>query len=66
MQIGDKVILPDGQWPIVGVFATGDLLEGQLVGDTETMLTALHEDSLQHRAGAAGVAGFAGHLQEGA
>ena len=40
MQIGDKVILPDGQWPIVGIFATGDLLEGQLIGDTETLLTA--------------------------
>jgi len=25
MQIGDKVILPDGEWPIVGSFATGDL-----------------------------------------
>src|SRR3954471_13354785 len=45
MQIGDKVILPAGQWPIVGVFATGDLLEGQLLGDTETMLAALHKTS---------------------
>jgi putative ABC transport system permease protein len=43
MRIGDRVILPDGQWPIVGVFATGDLLEGQLLGDTETLLTALHK-----------------------
>ncbi|HTC82787.1 MAG TPA: FtsX-like permease family protein [Rhizomicrobium sp.] len=43
MQIGDKVILPDGEWPIVGSFATGDLLEGQLLGDTETMLTSLHK-----------------------
>jgi putative ABC transport system permease protein len=43
MQVGDKVILPDGEWPIVGVFATGDLLEGQLVGDTETLLTATHK-----------------------
>jgi putative ABC transport system permease protein len=43
MQIGDKVILPDGQWPIVGIFATGDLLEGQLIGDTETLLTAMHK-----------------------
>jgi putative ABC transport system permease protein len=43
MQIGDKVILPDGEWPIVGVFASGDLLEGQLVGDTETLLTATHK-----------------------
>lgn len=42
MKIGDKVILPDGQWPIVGVFSTGDLLEGQLIGDTETLLTAMH------------------------
>ena len=43
MQIGDKVILPDGEWPIVGVFTTGDLLEGQLLGDTETLMTALHK-----------------------
>ena len=43
MRVGDKVILPDGEWPIVGVFATGDLLEGQLVGDTETLLTSTHK-----------------------
>lgn len=43
MEIGDKVILPDGEWPIVGVFATGDLLEGQVVGDTETLITSLHK-----------------------
>ena len=41
MHIGDKVILPNGEWPIVGVFTTGDILDGQIVGDTETMLTAL-------------------------
>ena len=45
MQIGDKVILPDGEWPIVGVFATGDLLEGQLLGDTETLLAAMHKSA---------------------
>ena len=43
MQIGDKVILPDGEWPIVGIYKTGDQLEGQLLGDTETLLTALHK-----------------------
>jgi putative ABC transport system permease protein len=43
MNVGDKVILPDGQWPIVGIFTTGDLLEGQLLGDTETLLTAMHK-----------------------
>lgn len=41
MKIGDKVILPNGEWPIVGSYHTGDILEGQLIGDTETMLTAL-------------------------
>jgi putative ABC transport system permease protein len=39
--LGDKVILPDGEWPIVGVFATGDLLDGQLVGDTETLMLSI-------------------------
>lgn len=42
MRIGDKVILPDGQWPIVGIFTSGDQLEGQLIGDSETLLAALH------------------------
>ncbi len=42
MSIGDKVILPGGEWPIVGVFRTGDLLEGQLIGDAETLMTATH------------------------
>ena len=45
MQIGDKVILPNGQWPIVGVYTTGDILDGQLIGDTETMLTALNRSA---------------------
>jgi len=43
MQIGDKVILPDGEWPIIGIYKTGNQLEGQLLGDTETLLTALHK-----------------------
>jgi len=45
MQVGDSVILPDGKWPIVGVFATGDTLEGQMIGDTETLLTATHKNA---------------------
>lgn len=40
-QLGDKVTLPDGQWPIVGVFTSkGDFLEGQLFGDLDTIMTA--------------------------
>jgi putative ABC transport system permease protein len=41
MALGDKVILPDGEWPIVGVFSTGDLLDAQLVGDTETLMQSI-------------------------
>jgi putative ABC transport system permease protein len=43
MQIGDKVILPDGEWPIVGIYETGNQLDGQLLADTETLLTSLHK-----------------------
>jgi putative ABC transport system permease protein len=45
MKIGDSIIMPDGEWPIVGVFTTGDLLDGQVVGDTETILSALHKQN---------------------
>jgi len=45
MAVGDKVTLPNGQWPIVGMFATGDLLDGVLVGDTETVLQAMRHNS---------------------
>ena len=40
MKIGDKVILPDGEWPIVGVYRSGDVLEGQVLGDADTLMTA--------------------------
>ncbi len=43
MDVGDKVILPDGEWPIVGSFTTGDLLDGQLIGDTETVMKAIRK-----------------------
>jgi putative ABC transport system permease protein len=45
MAVGDKVTMPDGQWPIVGMFATGDLLDGELVGDTETVMQAMRQNS---------------------
>jgi putative ABC transport system permease protein len=41
MGLGDKVILPNGEWPIVGTYVTGDLLDGQLLGDAETLMPAL-------------------------
>jgi len=45
MTVGDKVILPDGEWPIVGSFTTGDLLDGQLIGDTEIVMKAIRRPS---------------------
>jgi putative ABC transport system permease protein len=41
MAVGDKVILPDGEWPIVGSFVTGDIQESALIGDAETVMQAI-------------------------
>lgn len=39
VKIGDQVTLADGKWPIVGIFsAGGGLMEGQLLGDAETIM----------------------------
>ena len=45
MKIGDSIIMPDGEWPIVGVYSTGDILDGQIIGDTETVMNALHKQA---------------------
>ncbi len=46
LAIGDKVILPDGPWTVVGAFTSGhDIIEGELIGDTDTLMTATrHKD----------------------
>ena len=41
MAVGDKVTMPDGDWPIVCAFVTGDTMDGQLVGDTQTLMPSL-------------------------
>ena len=39
--VGDMVIMQDGQWPVVGSFTTGgDMLEGQIVGDAAVLMSA--------------------------
>jgi putative ABC transport system permease protein len=39
---GDSVILPDGEWPIVGTFsAGGNIAESELFGDAETLMTSM-------------------------
>lgn len=45
MNIGDDVILPGGPWKIVGIFQAGDITDGQVIGDTETLLTALQKST---------------------
>ncbi|MGH8320245.1 MAG: ABC transporter permease [Steroidobacteraceae bacterium] len=43
LHVGDEVALPNGNWPIVGVFTDdGSILEGQLVGDAITLVSAAH------------------------
>ena len=59
MDIGDKVTLPDGQWPIVGSFATGDLGENMLMGDTQTLMASIRrKDFNSVLARATSVSGF--------
>jgi putative ABC transport system permease protein len=41
LKLGSKVILPDGEWPIVGVFgANGGFIEGELLTDSDTLMAA--------------------------
>jgi putative ABC transport system permease protein len=40
VKIGDKIIMPDGEWPIVGIFAGGGALESQLITDARTLMAS--------------------------
>ena len=42
LKVGDHVLLPDGEWPIVGAFsAGGGILESELMGDAATVMAAI-------------------------
>jgi putative ABC transport system permease protein len=42
--LGDKITMPDGLWPVVGVFKTNDdLVQSQLVADTGTVMPVLRK-----------------------
>jgi putative ABC transport system permease protein len=44
--LGDKVIMPDGLWPVVGVFKTNDdVVQAELVGDSDTVMAAMRQAS---------------------
>ncbi len=42
--LGDKVTMPNGLWPVVGVFRSNDdLVQSQLVADTDTVMPVLRK-----------------------
>jgi putative ABC transport system permease protein len=42
--LGDKITMPDGQWPVVGVFKTNDdVVQSELVADSDTVMAALRK-----------------------
>jgi putative ABC transport system permease protein len=46
LKVGDKVTMPNGQWPIVGSFSTGgDIVEGELIADTDTIMPAVRRNA---------------------
>lgn len=46
LEVGDKVIMQDGEWPIVGSFTTGgDMLEGEMIGDADTLMSAARHNN---------------------
>ena len=46
LKVGDVVILPDGEWPIVGAFSNGGgVLESELVSDANTVMTSTRAET---------------------
>ena len=46
VDLGDKIIMPDGLWPVVGVFKSNDdVVQGELVGDNDTVMAAMRQGS---------------------
>ena len=42
--LGDKITMPDGLWPVVGVFKSNDdLVQSQLVADSDTVMPVLRQ-----------------------
>jgi putative ABC transport system permease protein len=42
--LGDQISMPDGLWPVVGVFKTNDdLVQSQLVADSDTVMPVLRQ-----------------------
>jgi putative ABC transport system permease protein len=47
LKVGDRVIMPDGEWPIVGEFSTGGgISESELMSDVATVMSTLRRKNL--------------------
>ncbi len=42
-KVGDRVLMPNGEWPIVGAYTGGGILESQLLGDAATLMAAMRK-----------------------
>jgi putative ABC transport system permease protein len=42
--VGGTIKLPDGSWPVVGVFSAGGLVAGDLIGDADVVMPALKRE----------------------
>lgn len=46
LKVGDRIIMPDGEWPIVGEFtAGGGIMESELMGDAPTVMAAIERST---------------------
>ncbi len=44
VDLGDRITMPDGLWPVVGIFKTNDdLVQSQLVADSDTVMPVLRK-----------------------
>ncbi len=47
LEVGDRIIMPDGEWPIVGEFATdGGIHESELMSDAATVMASFRRKNL--------------------
>jgi len=47
LKVGDRIVMPDGEWPIVGEFSTrGGINESELMSDAATVMSTLRRRSL--------------------
>ena len=47
--IGATMLMPDGEWPIVGTFSDGgSITESDLMGDADTLAASLRRDAFSH------------------